>query len=666
VSTDKGNNDKDSQANDDFEPEPIERPDQGDIQWELRDGLWVSVAFASEQKLRFTLWRKTVMLPPTDGNPYSPHFRDGLVEMARKAINPAQDDKGKTIDHIPHAEVDLAKVISQLSQRFGGEQTLHEKLAESVGKTMTEQLIMLAEEPTILFKTPEKVAHAVVQRMGHTEVIPVSSPQFRRWLRQEWKRRETERLTELAKLNRQRAIEMADAMTGVDAQELRDSELYVGRPGIVPSSAIATAVDEIRDQAIEYGPTEEVYLRVAGHEGNIYIDLCNEEWEAIRVRPGKRTWEVVPSEEVPVRFVRSDYMEALPHPTRDGSLDDLKGLITIPEATSEETFSLIASWLVQALAPCEGDYPILVLLGSYGTSKTTQTEILRTLVDPQVSDHEPEEAYYSLHNLFVDVEKSWVLAIDNADSLPSKLSNNLARISSGAGVKLRTFFEMRESSVFRGKRPIMLNGISQVVRKSDILSRCLMIDLPPIPNKYRRKRGELWPDFFEKQPGILGTLLDGVAAGLANRDTVELADEHKTRLIDFDEWAVACEEGLGIKKDTYVKARHGSRDRSSAEALEAQPAWLAIHDLAHKYTEAEPLIKTMKELLVMANDQEDDDALMRSKDWPKTPEKLRAVLRAIAQALSERGVFFDKAQEERSERGQLYKLYGTKPDSLDS
>jgi hypothetical protein len=74
----------------------------------------------------------------------------------------------------------------------------------------------------------------------------------------------------------------------------------------------------------------------------------------------------------------------------------------------------------------------------------------------------------------------------------------------------------------------------------------------------------------------------------------------------------------------------------------------------------------MKELLVMANDQEDDDALMRSKDWPKTPEKLRAVLRAIAQALSERGVFFDKAQEERSERGQLYKLYGTKPDSLDS
>jgi hypothetical protein len=71
----------------------------------------------------------------------------------------------------------------------------------------------------------------------------------------------------------------------------------------------------------------------------------------------------------------------------------------------------------------------------------------------------------------------------------------------------------------------------------------------------------------------------------------------------------------------------------------------------------------MKELLEKVNDEEEDDHIKHSKEWPKTPEKLRAVLRAIAQPLSERGVCFDKAQEERSERGQLYKLYGTKADS---
>jgi hypothetical protein len=60
--------------------------------------------------------------------------------------------------------------------------------------------------------------------------------------------------------------------------------------------------------------------------------LCNDAWEAIRVTAGG--WEVIPSEEVPVRFVRSVYMSPLPYPARDGSLDDLKALITIPEATS--------------------------------------------------------------------------------------------------------------------------------------------------------------------------------------------------------------------------------------------------------------------------------------------------------------------------------------------
>jgi putative DNA primase/helicase len=221
---------------------------------------------------------------------------------------------------------------------------------------------------------------------------------------------------------------------------------------------------------------------------------------------------------------------------------------------------------------------------------------------------------------------------------------------------------MRETSVFNGKRPILLNGIAQVVRKSDILNRCLLIDLPPIPDKYRRYDKEVWAQFYEKQPGILGALLDAVSAGLGKVDSVELDDKHKSRLIDFDRWAVACEEALGIKKGTYLEARHGSRERSSAEALEAEPVWEAIYTITHKHTEAKPLVTTMKQLLQEVNDEEDDDVLKRSKDWPKTPEKLRSTLNMLAPPLLDRGVHFEKAQEKRSAHGQLYKLYGTPAD----
>jgi hypothetical protein len=584
-----------------YEDYPKFEERQDDVLFECWDDVWISVSFASEKKLRFQLWRGTVMLPPTDGNPYSDSFREKLVDKARAAINGDKKDKqGNPLDLIPAMEDQLDKVCSELSDRSSGS-SLHDKLADAAGRTLTEQLIIMAEDSALLFKTRAKVAHAVCPKADHTEVLAVDSRDFSRWLRTEWQRRETERATEIAKRARDLQIQMADAMT---AEDLQNAPLHVLRPAAIPPASLKTAVDEIRDSALEHGPTEEVYLRVAGHGGKLYLDLCNKLWQAVEVSKGG--YRVIESEDLPVRFVRSNIMLPLPTPEDGGSVDDLKDMLALPPEGREQAWSLIASWVCQALSPCPGDVPILVLLGGHGTAKTSITELLRNLIDPQDVEHEQEDTYRDLKNLHADLEASWVFAVDNITSLPGFLSDTFARISSGAGFKPRKYYTQREQEVFKGKRPLVLNGIGSVVRKSDILDRSLLIDLAPMPDALRREKLELKASFEEKHPAILGAFLSALSSGLRALPNTTLKDDEKSRLVDFDRWAVACERGLGIKPGTYVAARKGSRERSAAEALEEEPVWEAVYSFAHKHSQQEPWMGTMKELLSLVSDEEDD------------------------------------------------------------
>jgi len=642
----------DNDKNNDFTPEVEERDDE--YIFKLRDDVYISVRFASEKKLRFQMWRKDVILPPDEGNPFSPNFRKYLVKQAKEAFN---TDPNKEL--VPHIETDVDKMCTMLGTRGDSGKSIQEKLVEDEGGSLTERLIHIAEQNAVLFKTPYNQPHAACQQGDHTEVLLIDSPEFRTWLRGLWRRKEKERLEEVAREERARLTQIMGAMAD---EHLRGAPIHVPKPPLIHPSALATVVQEIMATALLDGATEEVHLRVASHGPNVYVDLCNEKWEAVEVRPDG--WDVIFSADLPVRFGRSNAMGALPYPERGGSLGDLKRIVNFPDHMAEEAWALIGAWLVQALAPCAGDYPILVLLGAHGTAKTTLVEFFRMLVDPAEVLHEHEKTYHDLKTLYIELVGSRVLAIDNVTSLPGWLSDTLCRISSGAGFKPRKLFTDRDQEIFKAKRPIILDGIAEVVRKSDILNRTILVDLPPIPGSRRRYEEELWAEFEDVRASVLGALLDATAAGLKGKAAVHLKDDEKSRLADFDRWAVATETALGTPKGTYLKARKLSREHATTNALENHPCWVQIYNLAHRHKADAPWNGTMKKLLGEITDAEDDDALKRSRDWPKTPEKLKVIIKELSGPLLERGVHIDKDEQGSTRRGQPYNVYGmgTEPE----
>ena len=98
--------------------------------------------------------------------------------------------------------------------------------------------------------------------------------------------------------------------------------------------------------------------RLAEHGRDIYLDLANREWQAVRITAAG--WEVVTNP--PVRFVRPRGVLALPIPEPGGHIDELRQFVNV---ASDADFILLVACIVAYLRP-KGPFPALAIYGEQG------------------------------------------------------------------------------------------------------------------------------------------------------------------------------------------------------------------------------------------------------------------------------------------------------------
>ena len=94
------------------------------------------------------------------------------------------------------------------------------------------------------------------------------------------------------------------------------------------------------------------------------------------------------------------------------------------------------------------------------------------------------------HDLFIAATSAWVVAFDNISNLQPWLSDALCRLSTGGGFSTRTLYENREQELFNATRRAILNGITDVATRPDLLDRAMIVALPPIPEEDRKPVAE--------------------------------------------------------------------------------------------------------------------------------------------------------------------------------
>jgi hypothetical protein len=457
-----------------------------------------------------------------------------------------------------------------------------------------------------LFHTADGTGYADLEINGHRETWPIRNKVIKRWL--------TRRFLEVT--------------------------------GKAPSSdALHSTLNVIEAKAQFEGPERTVFIRVGGHDGKLYLDLCDETWRAVEI--DKTGWRV--TDNPPVRFRRAAGMKPLPIPVAGGSIQALRQFLNVQ---SEAHFVLAVSWMLAVLRP-RGPYPVLVLSGEQGSAKSTLSSILRALLDPNTAPLRalPRED----RDLFIAATNGHVLTFDNVSGLRSWISDTLCRLATGGGFAVRQLYTDLDEVLFDAARPVILNGIEDMVERADLADRAVFLTLEPIPEERRRSEAELWVAFEAERPRILGALLDALVEGLKRLPETRLPK--LPRMADFALWAVACETAFW-PAGTFWTAYWSNREEAVESVIEADPVAATVRAFMSARAEWTGTASNLLDALA----KEAGERIANSKEWPRNPRALSGRLRRAATFLRKIGIEVRFEREGRA-RARIVYITASPPEN---
>jgi hypothetical protein len=497
------------------------------------------------------------------GAPFTPEALEALVLLKREdraAFEALRSQLKKTGCRVTA----LGEAIAERDGEVRG---------HSEGRRQANILVDLAQAAQ-LFHAPDDVGFADLHINGHRETWSIRGRGFRRWLAR------------------------------------RFFEETGGAPG---SEALQSALNVIEARAHFGSPEQPVYVRAGGLDGRLYLDLGDEKWRAVEI--DAMGWRVI--DNPPVRFRRARGMQALPLPVPGGSIGALRSFLNVH---TDADFVLAVTWTLAVLRNL-GPYPVLVLSGEQGSAKSTFAAILRALLDPNSAPLRalPRED----RDLFISASNGYVLAFDNVSGLPAWISDTICRLATGGGFAVRQLYTDQDEVLFDAARPVILNGIEDIVTRPDLADRALFLTLQPISEERRRPEKELWAAFEAQRPHILGALLDAVVTGLGALPSTKL--EKLPRMADFALWATACEPALW-PAGTFWSAYCGNRDHAGEDVIDADSVAAAVRALMVARTDwtgtASELLSALSEMV--------GERIAKSKAWPDSPRALAGRLRRAA------------------------------------
>jgi len=238
-------------------------------------------------------------------------------------------------------------------------------------------------------------------------------------------------------------------------------------------------------------------------------------------------------------------------------------------------------------------------------------------------------------DLFIAANNAHALVFDNVSRLPDWLSDALCRIATGGGFGTRSLYTNDEETLFDAQRPIILNGIEDVVDRADLADRSIFLPLQQIPEERRRQEEELWRAFEIARPAILGALLDDIARGLRKLPNTKLPK--LPRMADFALWATACEDHPHAFETAYATNRRELVDN----VIEADPVASAVHALMEQRPQWEGTATALLgELVKLIN-----ETFAQSKHWPKNGRALSGRLTRAATFLRASGIHIERTRE---------------------
>ncbi|MEU5047820.1 ATP-binding protein, partial [Streptomyces griseorubiginosus] len=295
-----------------------------------------------------------------------------------------------------------------------------------------------------------------------------------------------------------------------------------------------------------------------------------------------------------------------------------------------ETECLAMAWLVGCLEPSV-PVPAPFLTGPQGAGKSTAGRMLIRLIEGMSSDL--RRAPKDEDNLIAAVAAGWVTALDNLSHMTPDLSDAMCCIVTGAESVKRALFT--DGDVFRARyrRPLLLTGIDVGVIRPDLAERLLPLRLER--PKVRRTEAELWTEYAEALPVMLGSLLDltvKVRAATAETPT-------DLRMADFAHLCAQLDQAMGFGA---LAAYRAGLDDLNDDVIEGDLlAQTVLQYAAGMEPGAQERMTSAEWLHLLTRLYSGEDCRPLPKGWPTTGKVLSDRLKRLQPTLAARGLLVD-------------------------
>jgi hypothetical protein len=308
----------------------------------------------------------------------------GIKERHIELIKDALDDNSdKIIDSLYFDESGTNGNRSELGE-VGG----YGVAAHRVGMALS----IIKDRIVHVFPDEVKAPYIAIKVNDHVETMPIKSQVFEDWMGFTYY--EHFRQQSFGRLRSQKRFDHPDLSDG----QIDDAFEQTYLESDVLSADDMSKIQSIMRYETNKNPPKRLNLRIVAfineadnsattitehrqQEDEIYYDLCNPDWEIVRIT--RNGWDIVKHSDK-ILFKRHAISNAQVYPKRDYPLDILKQFTKLANLNQDDEDNKILAevYLISLFLLANLPKPILNPYGSKGSGKTTYQEMLKQVVDP--------------------------------------------------------------------------------------------------------------------------------------------------------------------------------------------------------------------------------------------------------------------------------------------
>jgi len=292
-----------------------------------------------------------------------------------------------------------------------------------------------------------------------------------------------------------------------------------------------------------------IYNRIAQIKNEIWYDLGNPKWQAIKISEGKVKTVKLDKDSPIFRRSQSLFQQITPRKGTNLSLDQLVNLLHIAD---KDKLVFKINLICLFLQSCS--IPMIVFDGHAGSIKSTVTGAVKSIVDPSASRNLDNISAMAEkpNDLVIQFFNRYLASFDNVSYIDSKISDVMCRAITGSSNQRRKLYTDEDESIHSFRSKIVLNGVIPTLEYPDLQTRLITYERKTLDEHNRISDEEFDKQFKELLPSVLGQIFITLAKALEKFDKLKDTIKPKTRLADFEIYGEIISRCLGNPKNKFL------------------------------------------------------------------------------------------------------------------